>query len=90
MFKADSTLFTDNDLSEPLYSGQVIAHIVEGSGSFKSDYKLAVLSKHYSTRRLFKRTDPNSSRGIWVDDTGERFLFSDLRDIVIINKGITL
>ena len=47
-----------------------------------------------SERRLFKRIDGNAYMGlgasVWVDRTDERFLFSDLRDIVIINRGTKL
>ena len=103
---ADSTLFSDNDLSEPDYSGQVVATSVIGSGSKYSYVRIheylfeardtcpACFTGKYSAphneRRVFKRVDSNSSRGLWEDRTGERFLFSDLRDIVIINRGVKL
>ena len=105
---ADSTLFSDNDLTEPDYSGQVVAESSIGSGSKEIDYQKTLTHTSgpvcvgcnsippnradYMERRLFQRIDHSteSFKGLWQDRTGEKFLFTDLVDVVIINRGMKL
>ena len=79
---ADSTLFDDNDLTEPDYSGQVVAW------SYVGPHETWLNNE---TRRIFKRLGTNfEGRGVWKDNLMGTFYFSDLRDIVIINRGVKL
>lgn len=76
---ADSTLFTNNDLTEPKFGGQVVA---------TSDPNKNFIPLKISTqRRTFNNTDSVDMPG-WKDQYGYFYYFYELRDIVILNRGI--
>ena len=89
--KADATIFDTDDLSEPYYSGQVVATSLRFSGFiYRGVTKTNLLpNPHFNRRRIFKRITPNGDKNIiWVDNNNIFYSFSELLDIVIINKGV--
>ena len=78
---ADSTLFSDNDLTEPDYGGQVVAWSIGND---------PLIPETISQQRRVFQCVSQSAVNIWVDEHGYPYYFSDLRDIVIINRGVKL
>lgn len=77
---ADATLFSNNDLTEPGYGGQVVASSISNSPYIPHTVTIK--------RRLFINITSNNISKLWIDQYGYSYSFQDLRDIVIVNRGI--
>jgi hypothetical protein len=74
-----ATLFSNNDLTEPGFGGQVIATSSINQGFIPDKIK--------GERRQFQRVLDQYQNLSWRDQHGYAYSWSDLRDIVIINRG---
>lgn len=77
---ADATLFTNNDLTEPGFGGQVIA-------TSKID-KNFIPRSISAQRRIFININDEHGFPSWKDQYGYFYYFEELRDIVIVNRGL--